>query len=96
MNGFHYRPSTEHKLLNELTQPEHFPPVRPKECIESKSFRYGGTDISAIICIKPLETDIWVSGTIKKTGAWETETISNVIHILSRFRNAIFVGSKLN
>ena len=48
--------------------------------------------ISAIICIKPLERDMWVSGTIKKTGAWETETLINVIEVLNRFQNATFVG----
>ena len=48
--------------------------------------------ISAIICIKPLDKDMWVSGTIKKTGAWETETLINVIEVLNRFKNATFVG----
>jgi len=81
------------KLLNELTLPEQFSSIKPKECIESKTFENG---ISAIICIKPLERDMWVSGTIKKTGAWETETLINVIKVLNSFKNATFLDIGAN
>lgn len=80
-------------LLNELTHQDQFALITPKECIESKTFRNGRTNLSAIICIKPIERDVWVSGTIKKTGAWETETILNLIDVLNKFENATFVGN---
>jgi len=83
-------------LLNELTHPDQFALITPKECIESKTFRNGRTNLSAIICIKPIERDVWVSGTIKKTGAWETETILNLIDVLNKFENATFVDIGAN
>jgi len=83
-------------LLNELTHQDQFALITPKECIESKTFRNGRTNLSAIICIKPIERDVWVSGTIKKTGAWETETILNLIDVLNKFENATFVDIGAN
>ena len=47
-----------------------------------------------MICIKPISTDIHVSGSIKRDGAWELQTVNNVIKAMQRFPNATFLGGR--
>ena len=49
-------------------------------------------DISVKICIKPISTDIHVSGSILREGAWEKDTVNNVITAMNRFQDATFLG----
>ena len=56
-------------------------------CIDSSYL-----DISVKICIKPVSSDVHVSGSIKREGAWELQTVNNVIKAMQRFPNATFLG----
>ena len=44
------------------------------------------------MCIKPVETDIWVSGAIKAYGSFEYTYVNNVVKAMAKFENATFLG----
>ena len=44
------------------------------------------------MCIKPVATDVHVSGMIKNGGAWEFDTVNNVVKAMAKFENATFLG----
>ena len=50
------------------------------------------SDLTVKICIKPIQSDVHVSGSIKREGAWELETVNNVIRAMQSFPNATFLG----
>ena len=50
------------------------------------------SDLTVKICIKPIQSDIHVSGSIKREGAWELETVNNVIRAMQSFPDATFLG----
>ena len=92
--------------LKELRKMEEFEKISPQQCVQSKTFLNGGyccclvvrgykcqtLDISVQICIKPIATDIHVSGSILREGAWEKDTVNNVIGAMNKFQDATFLG----
>ena len=53
-------------------------------------------DITAQICIKPIESDAVISGSIKSGGAWEPHIVNSVITAMKRFPNALFLGEQID
>jgi len=80
--------------LNELLEPEQFVEIEPQECLPLAEFDGG---IKTEMCIKPVETDIWVSGAIKAYGSFEYTYVNNVVKAMAKFENATFldVGSNI-
>ena len=89
---------------------EEFVTIEPQECLQSRKFLNGVNvriqtlplyrcsylDITVQICIKPISTDIHVSGSIKREGAWELETVNNVIKAMQKFPEATFLDIGAN
>ena len=48
------------------------------------------------MCIKPLEVDITISGGIESQGAWEYNMVNTVVKAMDKFKDATFLGRKLN
>ena len=44
------------------------------------------------MCVKPVSTDIHVSGSIVRQGAWEFGTVNNLVKIMTTFPGATFLG----
>jgi len=80
--------------LNELLEPGQFVEIEPQECLPLAEFDGG---IKTEMCIKPVETDIWVSGAIKAYGSFEYTYVNNVVKAMTKFENATFldVGSNI-
>ena len=94
------------KGLNELLQPGQFVEIEPQECLQLAEFD-GGLNLKFVffflhtfiglktkMCIKPLEIDIWVSGTIKSNGAFEYNIVNNVVKAMRKFETATFLGER--
>ena len=45
------------------------------------------------MCVKPVGTDIHVSGGILNSGAWEYDIVNNIVQIMTDFPNATFLGN---
>ena len=91
--------------MNELRQSYEFESIEPEECLQSRPFINGAgvgvnvlmimsqhSDLTVKICIKPIQSDVHVSGSIKREGAWELETVNNVIRAMQSFPDATFLG----
>ena len=48
------------------------------------------------MCIKPLNIDRWVSGSIDKEGAWEKDIVNNVIRAMEAYPSAVFLDVGAN
>ena len=48
------------------------------------------------ICIKPVARDIHVSGAIEREGAWERDTVNNVISAMEAHPGAVFLDIGAN
>ena len=92
-------------IKNKLRQSYEFESIEPEECLQSRPFINGAgvgvnvlmimsqhSDLTVTICIKPIQSDVHVSGSIKREGAWELETVNNVIRAMQSFPDATFLG----
>ena len=46
--------------------------------------------VEAVICVK--KNDIYISGWIAKTGAWEVEYVQNIMKGVRAYKDAVLVG----
>jgi len=78
-----------------LTREDQFLEVKPHACIRSMSFGTG--NVSTIICAKSPKSDRTVSATIIKNGAWEPQTVAQVVETLEKLPGAVLldVGSNI-
>eukprot|EP00092_Neocalanus_flemingeri_P007749 GFUD01008367.1.p1 GENE.GFUD01008367.1~~GFUD01008367.1.p1 ORF type:complete len:316 (-),score=69.27 GFUD01008367.1:90-1037(-) len=94
----------EHKLrpvlflsggkLTELTSLDQLPNVMPYKCLPTAQFQGG---LTPLICLKALEVDKTISGSIESTGAWEYNLVNNVVKAMDKFDDATFldIGSNI-
>ena len=50
--------------------------------------------VNTRMCVKPVSTDVHVSGSIVRQGAWEFGTVNNLVEIMTTFPGATFLGIK--
>jgi len=79
--------------LTELTKRNQFTHVVPYKCLKLKEF-HGG--LKPLMCIKPLEVDITISGAIESLGAWEYNMINTVVKAMDKFKDATFLDIGAN
>ena len=46
--------------------------------------------VEAVICVK--KNDIYISGWITQTGAWEADYVQNIMKGVRAYKDAVFVG----
>jgi len=66
------------------------PEVDPLGCVKAKE----SFDVEAVICVK--KNDIYISGWIAKTGAWEVEYVQNIMKGVRAYKDAVLVDAGCN
>jgi len=83
-------PSIASSRLTELVSKEDFVSIPQPECVSLSAFPPNK------MCIKPIHTDVHVSGLIKSQGGWETDIVRNVVRVLNKYLDAVLLDIGCN